>query len=255
MSDFIRKYKYPVIVDYSNDIDYRVRSYKRPAFILVTDHDKDLDYKKFSSFCEQYKHKIICAISLKKNFGDHEHIDYLKSYIKIIEWEGERIKKFNLDTVRSIEMKQAYKDWENGNLEHYIVSEKIPKLITNSDVKTIVGDNFDEIITNDLKNDAFLHLYSPDHKFLEDHKNEFKSLSFSLRGKGVKLYEMNKDRNHHHKIVTDKPSTVFFIRKSDNKVFEYEDNNFTAIFLLRFYEKIKKEEEEEEFEKFVEYDL
>lgn len=238
MSGFIRKYKYPDIVDFTDDINYRVKSYKIPAFVLVTDHDKDHTFRIFKDFCRLYRHKVICTVSIKSNFSDFEHIDHLRSYIKIIEYEDQRIKKFNLDTVRMSELNQAYKDWENSNLNHYIISEKEPSLVHNSDIKDLVGDTFDKKITAQKDYDSFVHLYSPDFKDLKNHENEYKHLSYIMRGKGVKMFRMNRDKNFHFKMDGQGPSQVYFFdRNGDGFLFE---GKFFAGEINQFYKGIKE---------------
>lgn len=165
MRKFFDDFRFAAVIEFDDEAAQNIFGGQKTAIFYFSDsHDSETE-KIFYSVAATKKHNIIFSRStITSGLGQRlsEYIGVSAKHeheVRLVKFKGQELEKFKLEKVTAQSLTQFIEDFQEGKLTTYLKSEK-PIENDTAAVKTIVGDNFDELVIENEKY-VLLEVYAP----------------------------------------------------------------------------------------------
>ncbi|CAG9315005.1 unnamed protein product [Blepharisma stoltei] len=168
LTRWIEKNKTPWTQPYNNDVSYYIFQEKHPALFFFRYEADALKYNEtYQNLAKEHKQELVFThadLSWPKyrKIGEFFGVSrYQMPTFMIIDHKGGEINKyFYSKDVKESDAEDFILKWKNGEIKPYIKSEPILEQPTEELVKTIVAQNFEEVVLKSDK-DLLVLFYAP----------------------------------------------------------------------------------------------
>lgn len=223
MRKFFDDHRFAAVIDFDDEAAQTIFGGQKTAIFFFNDNTDSEAEKVFYSVAATKKFKIIFSRSTITSGLGQRLSEYIgvnskhENEVRLVKFQGQELEKFKLENFTAESLTRFIEDFQEGKLKTYTKSEK-PIENDTAPVKTIVGDNFDDLV---IENDRYvlLEVYAP-------WCGHCKQL--------IPIYdELAKKVAHNKKLV---------IAKMDGTANEHPSVSIKGFPTIKFYKKDKKSE-------------
>lgn len=165
MRKFFDDHRFAAVIEFDDEAAQTIFGGQKSAVFFFNDnHDTETE-KVFYSVAASKKFNIIFSRSTITTGLGQRLSEYIgvngkhENEVRLVKFQGQDLEKYRLEKVTVESLTKFVEDFQEGKLKTYLKSEK-PIENDTAPVKTIVGDNFDDLV---VENDRYvlLEVYAP----------------------------------------------------------------------------------------------
>ena len=159
------EHRFAAVIDFDDEAAQTIFGGQKTAIFYFSDTTDSETEKLFYSVAASKKFNIIFSRSTITSGLGQRLAEYIgvtsknENEVRLVKFQGQELEKYRLEKVTVESLKTFIEDFQEGKLRTYLKSEK-PVENDTAPVKTIVGDNFDELVV-DNENYVLLEVYAP----------------------------------------------------------------------------------------------
>ncbi|CAA0814464.1 Protein disulfide isomerase-like 1-3 [Striga hermonthica] len=245
ISEFVFENKLTLVTNFTRESAPLVfeNPIKKQLILFATSSDSEKFYPNFLEAAKAFRGKLICVyVELDNEDVGKEVSEYFgvsREAPSVLAYTGnDDSRKFLLDgelTVNNI--KSFGEKFLSDNLKPFYKSDPVPEN-NDGDVKTVVGNNFDDIVLDESK-DVLLEIYAPWCGHCQALEPIYNKLAKHLRGiDSLVIAKMDGTTNEHPRAKPDGFPTILFF-PAGNKSFDpiTFDSDRTVVAFYKFLKK------------------
>lgn len=165
MKEFVDKVRFSAVLDFDEEAAQTIFGGQKTTVFLFTEDQDSEALKAFTEVANSKKFDLTFSKSTINDGMGKRLSEYIgvtandNNSIRLVQFQGQDLTKYKLDKISTDSLTKFIQDFEAGKLSAYRKSEK-PLENDTEPVKTIVGDNFDDLVINNDKY-VLLEVYAP----------------------------------------------------------------------------------------------